>query len=69
MNKTVDIYTPLDAREAPNKKVWPVALPQIDHLVKIAKKCGFTPNVMTPEWPVSSVAEGFQREPHVPAPS
>jgi L-fucose isomerase len=60
MNKTVDIYTPLDAREAPNKKVWPVALPQIDHLVKIAKKCGFTPNVMTPEWPVSSVAEGIK---------
>jgi L-fucose isomerase-like protein len=59
-NKIVDIYMPLDAREAPNREVWPVATGQLNELVKVISKCGWTANVLTPEKPVSSVAEGIR---------
>ena len=57
-NKICDIYLPLDAREAPNKTVWPVAMQQLQHLVKVIEGCGWKANVLNPEKPVSSVAEG-----------
>lgn len=57
--KIVDIYMPLDAREAPNKTVWPVAREQLSHLVKVIEKCGWTANVLNADKPVSSVAEGI----------
>ncbi len=60
MSKTVDIYLPLDAREAPNKTVWPVATEQLKHLVQVIEKHGWKANVLNPEWPASSVAEGIR---------
>lgn len=57
--KTVDIYLPLDEREDPNKTVWPVALEQLGHLKTVIEKCGWHANVLNPEKPVSSVAEGI----------
>ncbi len=59
-NKTVDIYLPLDAREAPNQTVWPVATAQLGELVKVIGKCGWQANVLNPDKPVSSVAEGVR---------
>ncbi len=59
MSKVVDIYLPLDAREKPNSVVWPVAKKQLAHLVRVIRKCGWTPNVLNPRKPVSSVAEGL----------
>lgn len=58
--KIVDIYLPLDEREAPNKTVWPVATKQLAELVKVIERCGWTPNVLNSEKPVSSVAMGIQ---------
>ncbi len=57
--KSVDIYLPLDAREAPNKTVWPVAMQQLEELVAVIEKCGWVPSVLNPEHPVSSVSEGI----------
>jgi L-fucose isomerase-like protein len=59
-DKTVDIYLPLDAREAPNQTVWPVAARQLAEIVKVVERCGWNANVLTPEKPVSSVAEGIR---------
>ena len=59
-NKIVDIYLPLDAREAANQTVWPVAATQLAELVKVVGKCGWQANVLTPEKPVASVAEGVR---------
>src|SRR5687768_6574188 len=58
--KVVDIYMPLDAREAPNRTVWPVAMEQLTHLVKVISDCGWKANVLNPEKPVASVAEGIR---------
>lgn len=58
--KTVDIYLPLDARDAPNQTVWPVATAQLADLVRVIGKCGWQANVLNPEKPVSSVAEGVR---------
>jgi L-fucose isomerase len=58
LNKTVDIYLPLDAREAPNQTVWPAATAQLAELVNVIGKCGWQANVLTAEKPISSVAEG-----------
>ena len=44
--KIVDIYMPLDAREAPNREVWPVATKQLAELVKVIGKCGWTANLL-----------------------
>ena len=60
LNKIVDIYLPLDAREAPNRTVWPVATAQLGELVKVVGKCGWQANVLNPDKPVSSVAEGVR---------
>lgn len=60
MNKVVDIYLPLDSREGPNKTIWPVATRQLLELTRVIKKCGWTPHVLNPTKPVSSVAEGMQ---------
>jgi L-fucose isomerase len=60
MSKTVDIYLPLDSREAANKVVWPVAVRQLKELTRVIKKCGWTPHVLNPSRPVSSVAEGLE---------
>ena len=59
-SKTVDIYLPLDAREAPNRTVWPVATGQLAEIVKVVENCGWEANVLTPHKPVSSVAEGVR---------
>src|SRR5262245_26728111 len=60
MNKIVDIYLPLDERDAPNRTVWPVAMEQLGHLRKVIESCGWTANVLNPEKPVSRVAEGIE---------
>lgn len=59
MAKIVDIYIPLDEREAPNKAVWPVAMKQLEEIKKVIKKYGWEANVLNSEKPVSSVAEGL----------
>ncbi len=60
MGKTCDIYLPLDERDKPNEVVWPVALKQLKEIVKVVEKCGWTANVLNPDKPVSSVAEGLR---------
>jgi L-fucose isomerase len=60
LNKTVDLYLPLDSRDEANKEVWPIAKEQFQELVKVIEKCGWTANVLNPDKPVSSVAEGMQ---------
>jgi len=59
MNKTVDIYLPLDSRETANREVWPVAQRQLRELIKVIKACGWVPRVLNPSRPVASVAEGL----------
>lgn len=60
MNKIVDIYLPLDSREVPNNEIWPIAIKQLDKLIKVIEKCGWKANVLNSDKPVSSVAEGMQ---------
>jgi len=60
MKKVVDIYMPLDAREAPNSVVWPAAKSQLKQIMGVIKKCGWKTNVLNPSKPVSSVAEGMR---------
>jgi len=60
MNKTVDIYMPLDERDSPNAVVWPVAQKQLKEILSVIEKCGWTANLLNPDKPVSSVAEGLQ---------
>jgi len=60
MSKTVDIYIPLDSRESANAEVWPVALGQLEEIKCVVASCGWTPNVLNPDRPVSSVAEGMK---------
>ncbi len=60
MAKTVDIYLPLDARAEPNRVVWPVAMRQLRELVRVVERCGWTANVLNPDGPVSSVAQGVR---------
>jgi L-fucose isomerase-like protein len=59
MKKIVDIYMPLDAREAPNRAVWPVAAEQLKALVKVIEGCGWQANILNADKFVSSVAEGI----------
>jgi L-fucose isomerase len=59
MPRTVDIYLPLDARPKPNSVVWPIAKRQLAELVKVVKKCGWSPRVLNPQKPVASVAQGL----------
>ncbi|MFZ2054595.1 MAG: hypothetical protein WAU81_10400 [Candidatus Aminicenantales bacterium] len=60
MRKIVDIYLPLDSRPAANKEVWPVAIRQTVEVVRVIKKCGWRPNILNPDRPVASVAEGLR---------
>lgn len=60
MAKTVDIYLPLDAREAPNRVVWPIAKKQLAEIVRVVRRCGWTPHVLNADRPVASVAEGMK---------
>lgn len=60
MNKVVDIYLPLDSRNEPNAEVWPVAMNQLKELIQVIEKCGWEANVLNPDKPVASVAEGMQ---------
>lgn len=60
MKKLVDIYLPLDEREEANRVVWPKTREQLAKLLKVIKKCGFEANVLNPEKPISSVAEGMK---------
>jgi L-fucose isomerase len=59
-NSIVDIYLPLDSRDAPNSKIWPVANRQLESLVKVIRKCGWEPHVLNPDKFVASVAEGIR---------
>jgi len=60
MKRHVDIYLPLDSRDEPNAEVWPIAKKQLSELIKVIEKCGWKANVLNPEKPVSSVAEGMK---------
>ncbi|HEU4385984.1 MAG TPA: hypothetical protein VFR85_21035 [Anaeromyxobacteraceae bacterium] len=60
MAKTVDVYMPLDARAEPNRTVWPVASRQLRELLQVIAKCGWKANVLNPDGPVSSVAQGIR---------
>lgn len=60
MNKVVDIYLPLDSRDGPNKKIWPIARRQLGELASVSKACGWKPHVLNPNKPVASVAEGLR---------
>lgn len=60
MSKIVDMYIPLDAREAPNKEVMKMARPQAEQLKKVIKDLGWETNPLNPDKPVSSVAEGLR---------
>ncbi len=60
MSSTVDIYLPLDSRDAPNAEIWPVATRQLEALVKVIRKCGWEPNILNSDKPVASVAEGIR---------
>lgn len=60
MKKLVDVYLPLDEREEANRVVWPKTKEQLADLLRVIKKCGFVANVLNPEKPVSSVAEGMK---------
>jgi L-fucose isomerase len=59
MKKVVDIYLPLDSRKGPNDEVWPVTTKQLGELVSVLEKCGWTANVLNPEGPITSVAQGM----------
>lgn len=60
MKRIVDIYLPLDEREEANRVVWPKTKEQLAELLKVIKKCGFEANILNPEKPISSVAEGMK---------
>ena len=59
MRKVVDVYLPLDSREGPNKKIWPVAKKQLRELIQVITKCGWNAHILNPGKPVSSIAEGM----------
>lgn len=60
MNKIVDIYIPLDSRVEANNAVWPIAKKQLSEIVDVIEKCKWKPNVLNPDKPISSVAEGMK---------
>ena len=59
MNKTVDIYLPLDSRKEPNDEVWPITMKQLEALTSAIEKLGWTANVLNPGGPITSVAQGM----------
>jgi len=60
MNKVVDIYLPLDSRQGPNRKIWPIAKAQLRELVRVIEACGWKAHILNPDKPVASVAEGLR---------
>lgn len=60
MEKTADIYLPLDSRDDPNAEVWPVTTQQLSQLKRVIQEAGWEPHVLNPDKPVSSVAEGIE---------
>ncbi|NOR14303.1 MAG: hypothetical protein GQ544_01225, partial [Candidatus Aminicenantes bacterium] len=60
MEKTVDIYLPLDSRDEPNAEVWPVTTRQLSHLIQVIKDTGWESHILNPDKPVTSVAEGIE---------
>jgi L-fucose isomerase-like protein len=60
MNKIVDIYLPLDSRKGPNDEVWPIATKQLMELTSVIERWGWKTNVLNPDKPITSVAEGMQ---------
>jgi len=50
---------PLDARDACNDTVMPVAKRQLKNLVAVIESMGWKANVLNPDKPISSVAEGI----------
>jgi L-fucose isomerase-like protein len=60
MSRTVDVYLPLDAREAANRTVWSVARGQLEALVAIIERHGWRANVLNPNGPVASVSDGVR---------
>lgn len=50
----------MDSRDEPNAEVWPVAKRQLAELASVIEKCGWEANVLNPEKPVASVAEGME---------
>ncbi|HPW16774.1 MAG TPA: hypothetical protein PLP83_00175 [Candidatus Aminicenantes bacterium] len=59
MKPVVDIYLPLDARPEPNAIIRPLAVHQLNELVKVIRRCGGQPNLLNADGFVSSVAEGL----------
>ena len=59
MNRTVDIYLPLDSRKDPNDEVWPVTMKQLEELTSVIEKLGWSANVLNPEGPITGVAHGM----------
>ncbi len=60
MNKIVDIYLPLDSRKEAIREVWPIATTQLKELTRVIEKCGWRANILNPDKPVTSVAEGMK---------
>jgi L-fucose/D-arabinose isomerase len=59
-NKVVDIYMPLDSRDAPNAEIWPLAARQLEELVKVIRSLGWEPNILNSDRFVSSVSQGIK---------
>jgi L-fucose isomerase len=59
-NNIVDIYMPLDSRDAPNAEIWPLAARQLEELVKVIRSLGWEPNLLNPDKFVASVSEGIK---------
>ena len=60
MNNIVDIYMPLDSREACNREIWPTAQSQLKHVIRVIEQHGWQVNVLNPTGPVTSVSEGLR---------
>jgi len=59
MPKIVDIYLPLDERSGPNAEVWPITRKQLAELLAAVAACGWEANVLNPDRPITSVAQGL----------
>jgi L-fucose isomerase len=59
-NKIVDVYMPLDSRDAPNAEIWPLAARQLKELVEVIRKLGWEANILNPDKFVASVSEGIK---------
>ena len=60
MSSIVDIYLPLDSRAATVAAIRPVAIRQLEALIRVIRGCGWEPNVLNPDKFVAGVAEGIR---------